>query len=84
MWDKFAKRIHSDYISLQVIIVSGAAAGVPPTVLPKTNMGAKSVVTATASATSLISHVKAARPSGSGGVMVPGKTVATTGRWQHW
>ena len=67
----------------KVIIVSGSVTGAP-TMLPKTYMGAKSVVTATSSATSLISHVKAATPGGSGGVMAAGKNITTPGRWQHW
>ena len=67
----------------KVIIVSGSVTGAP-SMLPKTYMGAKSVVTATSSATSLISHVKAATPSGSGGVMAAGKNLTTPGRWQHW
>ena len=59
----------------KVIIVSGTGSGAS---LPKTYLGtsAKSVVTATTSATSLISHVKAAWPSGS--AMIGGNTPAVT------
>ena len=59
----------------KVIIVSGAGSGAS---LPKTYLGAsaKSVVTATTSAASLISHVKPAWPSGSGSALIGANTPA--------